>query len=662
MYFNKIILFNFRRLIRQDKPFYAHIGESLKPETLEMHLELSLKYFEKIYDEKNLENVFTRFEKSFLGGVSDNALALWKKLILNMIYCHDLGKINPNFQRLKMDNLQWELTETNNSRHSFFSALIFFSYYFEEVDALENEEEYNLLFMLLLILSFIISKHHSSLMNFMDFVEKLEDTFLEETFLEEKKEELEGFLKPYNEALMEKAFIKETYECIVENWQGKDPWQCVNWYVFGRFLYGLLVSCDFYATSEYVNKTPVEALGVINNIDRYLEVFNDNVITQKIRNMEFTKPEKPDINILRSQLFIETEEKLLKHFDEHIFFMEAPTGSGKTRASINLALQLLNKNHELNKITYVFPFNTLVEQTKASLCECFNNDPKLTDLIAVVNGITPIKKYLDDGQMSDEGEWSLEKGEKIDYERSLLARQFLHYPIVLTTHVNLFESLFGFKRESAFPVAHLANSVIVLDEIQSYNNAIWKEIIIFLKAYAKLLNIKIIIMSATLPDLNNLCHDKSATTYLVENRDVYFQNPLFKKRVNLDFSLLESDIKKNIGILSEKVIDVFKVLKERVNCSNKILIEFISKKSAFSFYELMCEQLELMNTEATVFLMTGDDNKAERKHIIDAVNGGKNLILVATQVIEAGIDIDMDVGFKDTSLLDAEEQFLGRIN
>ena len=60
--------------------------------------------------------------------------------------------------------------------------------------------------------------------------------------------------------------------------------------------------------------------------------------------------------------------------------------------------------------------------------------------------------------------------------------------------------------------------------------------------------------------------------------------------------------------------------------------------------------------------MTGDDNVAERERILKSVEENQDLILVATQVIEAGVDIDMDMGYKDISKLDSDEQFMGRIN
>ncbi|MBO1690626.1 hypothetical protein HJW02_13375, partial [Akkermansia sp. GGCC_0220] len=69
---------------------------------------------------------------------------------------------------------------------------------------------------------------------------------------------------------------------------------------------------------------------------------------------------------------------------------------------------------------------------------------------------------------------------KIDYNKALLNRIFINYPFVITTHVNLFNSFFGTSREELFPLINLCNSVIILDEIQSYRNSIWKEIINFL--------------------------------------------------------------------------------------------------------------------------------------------------------------------------------------
>ena len=79
----------------------------------------------------------------------------------------------------------------------------------------------------------------------------------------------------------------------------------------------------------------------------------------------------------------------------------------------------------------------------------------------------------------------------------------------------------------------------MLDEIQSYKNALWSEIITFLKGYAKLLNMKIIIMSATLPNLEALTDDKEDAVNLIPQKERYFKHPVFAERVIPDYSLLK---------------------------------------------------------------------------------------------------------------------------
>ena len=160
-----------------------------------------------------------------------------------------------------------------------------------------------------------------------------------------------------------------------------------------------------------------------------------------------------------------------------------------------------------------------MEQTKESLDEVFENHEDIKNQIAIINSITPIK--TEDEEEENKEIFINGFSKKIDYEKSLLNRQFLHYPIVLTTHVNFFNYLFGNSRESVFALPHIANNIIILDEIQSYKNYIWKEIIIFLKKYAEILNIKIIIMSATLPKLDALVGTEKGFVSLIENREIY---------------------------------------------------------------------------------------------------------------------------------------------
>lgn len=398
----------------------------------------------------------------------------------------------------------------------------------------------------------------------------------------------------------------------------------------------------------------IKDIGIINDIGEFYEIYKQGDIYKSIRNYEKEDYKKQkdfsnvsDINILRDELFLDSEKKLIDNIDSNIFYLEAPTGSGKSNTAVNLSFKLLEQDKSKNKIFYVYPFNTLIEQNIDILKKIFEKAENILDKIAVINSIEPIKT---DKKICGNEEDRTEPEYIRYYKKALLNRQFLNYPMVLTTHVTIFSFLFGTSKEDIFPLYQLANSVIVLDEIQSYKNLIWGEIITFLTCYAKLLNIKFIIMSATLPNLDELSLSMGSTVKLIENRDKYFKNPVFKDRVKVDYSLLPSE---NI------CEDLYNHVKGKSTLNKKILVEFINKSSAYSFYSKLKADKDI---SCEVELITGDDSIAERYRVLNKVKSSKHIILVATQVVEAGVDIDMDIGYKNISLFDSEEQFLGRIN
>jgi CRISPR-associated endonuclease/helicase Cas3 len=434
-------------------------------------------------------------------------------------------------------------------------------------------------------------------------------------------------------------------------------------FILSKLFYSILVSSDYYATYEYMSDSEIKPqdMGNMNNyIEEISNEYKNTSIYKKIKQYALHKNNKAvenpfiktPINELRSKMFLEASENIMNNSDKNIFYLEPPTGSGKTNTSINLALNLFKADKKLNKLFYIFPFNTLVEQTAEQLNKSFG---KIVD-ITIMNSITPIKTDVKKNGNDEE--------EMVDYEKGYLNYIFLNYPLVVTTHVKLFNMLFGTAREECIPITHLANSVIIIDEIQSYAIKLWKEMIYFLDRYSSMLNIKVIIMSATLPKIDILLNQKQAKyVNLIKDRNKYFMNRLFKDRVKLDFSMIDNplqgkDINEKLANLLDKVEQVWE---SRGKC--KILVEFLQTKTARIFYKMAMEKWEERYKQGKILELTGSDNKNVRKDIIDNVkNVLKDCLLISTQVIEAGVDIDMDIGFKSISFLDAEEQFLGRIN
>lgn len=640
----------------QDKYKYlAHIKNN-REETLQEHTELANKYLKKIIEYKNLKPFFERI-KNILN-LKNQEEELYYKMIDDVVNFHDFGKINSQFQIDKMLNEEilkmedkYNISGVLGSDHSLLSASMFIAYYFGKItDLIEIVETKKIviLFEILFALSYVISKHHGNLDSFEEYIEKLSRNN-DENILKELKN-----ISVSNGGILLQAFLEketitiffnfiETYISERKKKENISSHEAMSIFVFTKMMFSLLVASDYYSTNEFMQEIKYENFGNMGNIDTIKKEYENSEIIKSIRDKEKNGiPNDEDINNFRTKIFLEAEKNLEKNKENNIFFLEAPTGSGKSNTALNLSLKLLDKDRK--KIFYVYPFNTLVEQNMNTLKNIFENNEEVIKNIAVVNSVTALTN-------KDSRDIPIE-----EYSDILMDRQFLNYPFIVTTHVGIFNSLVGNTKEDCMPFYQLANSVIVFDEIQAYKNTIWTEIIKILNSYAKLLNIKIIIMSATLPNLSYLLdeEEKNNISKLIENRDEYFNNTIFKNRVKVNYDLL-----------SEQKIEYEELLQHIIENSlnsQKILIEFISKNDAKKFYEL-CENNEDLNVDYEILILTGEDNKARRNSIIKKINSkDKKIILISTQLIEAGVDIDVDVGYKNISGLDNEEQFLGRIN
>ena len=659
-------------------------------ETLKEHTIRCQKYFIMLAENKKLFKIMKRFENEYFSDFGEVAIKIFECMTINISTFHDTGKVNPVFQIEKMENkisylnidIDNDINKDINSRHAIISSMFYLDYFIEKI-ALEVdkgnivENEACQLRDFAYIYSYIISRHHCDMTDFNKYMcsfgknDKARNKIGIHAYQWYKlwKEKYISYYNNINrksDMLADNNFkIKSVFkllrsykteeDCYMYKRMSKEEnTKSIYLYAWTRLLYSLLVASDYYATSEFMNGVKITEFGEIDNIDDIDKVYMETEVQKSIKDYKeniYPMPseklkETKNINDLRTEMYLDAENELLKNSDMNIFYLEAPTGSGKSNTSINLSFKLVRHCEDINKIFYIYPYNTLVEQNINCLENTFGNNENIISQIAVVNSITPYKNNKQNN--SDKNE---EKLIDTDYQRILLDRQFLNYPIVLSTHVTLFNSLFGNKKEDVFGFHQLCDSVIVMDEIQSYKNSLWGEIITFLNAYSQLFNIKIIIMSATLPNLDILISNSDKSVKLIKDREKYFNNSVFKNRVIPDYSLLKVGWDKiSLEELKSHVLE---------NQHKRVLVEFIKKKSAKEFYQSIVNDVD---NGVIVKLMTGDSNIQERKNIIAELKGQESVILVATQVIEAGVDIDMDIGYKDISRLDSEEQFMGRIN
>lgn len=645
---------------------YAHkcfrYGHQEK-ETLENHLNNTFLFFER-YD--NMYNILNNIKKAvsnmtfvFSGKkfvLSEKALSLFEDMFKNAIYLHDIGKINPNFQRDKMENdivpylekiqkkdIVKEISYID-SNHSLLSGIIYINQYIKEIKKIKNGNEAYILLYILFMFANSICCHHTSLENMEGNLSK-----------ERLKEELS---KLKNSNYVQLALYKETIDInpslyeIVLNKMKDCKFDKMIFYICNKILYSLICNCDFLATNCFFKNEKVSdyKFNFIENKNNLINTFEKSSIYQGIQsykkdNNYFKNNKLPLINEIRSDIFLETKNNIHNNKDKRIFTLESPTGSGKTFNSISCFLELLNNK---SKLFYILPINTIATQTKEVMNGIFG---EVLD-IHEINSITPLP---------------LGEDKSIDYNKILLDRQILNYESIITSNITFFDLLFGTTRNKSIGLISLFNSVIILDEIQNYNNKIWKEMIEFLYRFSEIMNFKLVIMSATLPNLEKLIDSKSEKfIQLLQNPKKYYENPLFKNRVKINKELLSCDI--SLNILKQQIVNETKkrnnLLEEKYSKKfySKVLIEFITKKSARDFYKEVKEQL---TEDFDIYELDGDDNDIKKENIIRVVKGeptNKNMLLITTQIIEAGVDIDMDIGFKDAVFPDVDEQFLGRIN
>jgi CRISPR-associated endonuclease/helicase Cas3 len=414
-----------------------------------------------------------------------------------------------------------------------------------------------------------------------------------------------------------------------------------------------------------MTKIEINEFGVLNKpekeklIERFKTVqpYNKNLYTNfehyhSIPFEKLTERNNQNLNVLRQKLTAEMISNLREHSGKRCFYLEAPTGAGKTNLSLAFATELMNVDSSLNKVFYVFPFTTLITQTFKSIKDTLEIDN---------NSIIQLHSKAGFHEKGD-GTYGNEK-------RLYLDNLFVNYPIALLSHVRFFDILKGNEKESNYLLHRLCNSIVIIDEIQTYNPDHWDKIVYFLANYAELFNIRVLIMSATLPKIDALHEDlKESFISLISNRDKYFSNQNFAGRVSFDFTLAdkkrpENEEKENYLIeLSDFMIEKAE-LYAGLNSENvKVLIEFITKKTAALFFSIINNDNRF--EEYKILLLSGDILEFRRKQIINSIKQQEypKVIVVSTQVVEAGVDIDMDLGFKDRSLIDSDEQLAGRIN
>ena len=652
-------------------------------ETLAEHVHLVHEYFGRLAEAHGLEAVvdkliaglFAPYKLSSERFAEVGAHA--KKLFVAALAFHDFGKTNPNYQRQSLSNPKWSQQERPvpfypAKGHSELGAFLYVHYFLPYALAQPERGVKALLMQLTFGLSYSICQHHAKgQFELTDYAKRKMQQWYQSGWFSQVKYfvELYGFdVRPQPM----KRWHKWTREVLqLVELANPAPYALHS---FIKLNFSLLTASDYLATSDYMNQAPLEEFGIIS------EALRRKIVTKAKTSVDYnaaifaaaaaadfklsfpTARTNDNLNLLRKEMAVEALRTLDRYPDDRIYYLEAPTGGGKTNISMLIAARLLERDHSLNKLLYVFPFTTLATQTLGALRKVYGLE---AHEVAEIHSKASYQSVEVERERTEvDANYGSEQEDHLRY-------LFFHFPIALVTHVRFFNWLTTHWKEPNYVYHRLTGSVVILDELQAYDPKHWAKVARYLDHFGRHFNCRFVIMSATLPKLDALLPQEVRGAFsfreLIPDAQRYLRNPNFAGRVQFEFDLLYNERGKRRTIslkdLSGHVREQAENYRRRAGQSGVfVIVEFIFKRSAARFQWLFAQD----DYFDEIHLLSGTILEPQRRLIINrlkrAETRSRRVLLITTQVVEAGVDLDMDIGFKHVSLPDSDEQLAGRIN
>jgi CRISPR-associated endonuclease/helicase Cas3 len=444
-----------------------------------------------------------------------------------------------------------------------------------------------------------VRRHHTHLVNFSD----LSAAWAPDDFIwQDTAAAVQALLPNYPLALQEADF--ENFRDLffdLEDYVDETTWLDL------RLKYSMLVASD-----------RLDAIG-INDV--HLPHFPDFL------EPTFDHSEDP-ISQWRSQV---QQECLLSALEKiqgpGAYSLTLPTGAGKTITGLKIADALI---HRLNykTLVYALPFISIVEQT--------------TKIARNIYGASAIQEDHSLRPPSSENEDGSPWHKMIDLFR------YWHSPVILTTMVQFWDAIFAPQANRTMNFHRLSRAIVILDEPQTIPTKYWACLGETLRFLSRELDTIFILMTATQPHILGKREKRS------EIAPHIYQFP----QVRHQYHAIEMD--QQFGI--EKVLDV--IGENRLFEQNSGLVVMNTKKSALDMFDLIQKNLPYETTH--LMFLSAWLTPWRRKNVLNALKiaeeGTLPRLLVSTQVIEAGVDLDFSWVFRDIGPLDSIIQVAGRCN
>lgn len=533
---------------------------------------------------------------------------------------HDLGKFSENFKNYIEKAADGEKVQRGSVNHTFAGVRFL-------LEKHSDEQLSGFSDIVLEILAYAVGAHHG-LFDCVDdnnnngFTKRIQKEGIDylnaaQEFLKIccSKQDIEDLLKQSEKEILP---IFNKIEKLADNADAKIQNTQITFYIgfLARLILSAIIEADRSDTSQFMNGYSEKTVKNISKI--WINCIKN--VEQKLSTMPLDKP----INQTRAQISALCAEA--GNFESGIYRLNLPTGAGKTLTSLRYALHHALK-HNKKRIIFTMPLLSIIEQNAGIIHDYIGNEELILEHHSNI----------------------VETDENDELDKRELLVESWDVPIIITTMVQLLNTLFAGKTANIRRMQALCNSIIVIDEVQTVPDKMLSLFNLALNFLAKICNATIILCSATQPCFEKTMYplDKSVKDLITLTKE---QETVFK-RVRLEYKG-EMDCEEladfAAGILEE---------------NNSLLLVCNTKNEAAVMFNLLCSKIK----DVKAFHISAGMCTAHRKETIKEMqealeNKQQKVLCVSTQVIEAGVDVSFARVIRLLAGMDNIVQATGREN
>lgn len=393
-----------------------------------------------------------------------------------------------------------------------------------------------------------------------------------------------------------------------------------GFHLWVRMLFSCLVDADFLDTEAFMDEGKTQARQQFPALAEMLPVFNRSM-EAKIAQLIVEQSADTPVNRIRADVLAQCRKRAA--LPPGMFSLTVPTGGGKTLSSLAFALEHA-KHHAKRRVIYAIPYTSIIEQT--------------ADVFRGIFGKDDVVEHHSNFDVDRET------------TRSRLAAENWDAPLIVTTNVQLFESLFAARTSRCRKLHNLVNSVIVLDEAQLLPPEFLQPILDTLNLLTTHYGVTVVLSTATQPALNTVKDSFGRTTRKGLNnvREIIAD----VDGLYADLERVEIQIPANFNQPTD-----WESLAAEICQHDSVLAIVNTRKDCRELWELMPK-----GTLHLSALLCGAHRSVLIADIKARLKRGEPLRVISTQLVEAGVDLDFPMVYRALAGLDSIAQAAGRCN